>query len=289
MTVEDSAADPTNVTDGGMTGEHPTRHALPVLVAPSLGSELNTIRHPLTPIACWPLGDVRFEFDSSFVKPEVRTETPLLAALLEKHATTERPSMSIFGHTDPVGNDDFNKVLSGRRARAIHALLTRDAAAWEELFTSAVGSDAWGTVTIDVMLATVGEGSMTAMARRRTDPRGHRHLVTSRGRGNAVKCQASHVRLERLTTELRWPEPARARCSPLAPIDVRETHIADARLDPVDPREPGPIEIAILHTAVRERELERLAGHGIAILVEQDNLDERLQNRCRRALRQRGG
>ena len=158
MTVEDSAADPTNVTDGGMAGEHPTRHALPGLVAPSLGSELNTIRHPLTPIACWSLGDVRFEFDSSFVKPEVRTETPLLAALLEKHATAERPSMSIFGHADPVGNDDFNKVLSGRRARAIHALLTRDAAAWEELFTSAVGGDAWGTVAIDVMLAAVGEG-----------------------------------------------------------------------------------------------------------------------------------
>ena len=40
--------------------------------------------------------------------------------LLKEHP--ESP-LSIFGHADPVGNDEYNKGLSGRRATVIYALL----------------------------------------------------------------------------------------------------------------------------------------------------------------------
>jgi len=40
----------------------------------------------------------------------------------------------IFGHTDVSGEAPLNKELSERRAKAVYALLTHDADAWEELF-----------------------------------------------------------------------------------------------------------------------------------------------------------
>ena len=43
-----------------------------------------------------------------------------LADLLKKEP--ELP-LSVFGHADPVGNDDYNKQLSGRRATVVYALL----------------------------------------------------------------------------------------------------------------------------------------------------------------------
>lgn len=86
---------------------------MPLLVAPTTSAETNAFRDALTPVACWAIGDVRFEFDSSFVKPEVASETPLLARLLQRHARGDvPPTLSVFGHADPVGQDDYNKQLS---------------------------------------------------------------------------------------------------------------------------------------------------------------------------------
>jgi len=64
--------------------------------------------------------------------------------------------MSIFGHADPTGDDPYNKALSGRRATAIYALLTRDTDKWEKLFSSPFGGDNWGLRTIQRMLSTIG-------------------------------------------------------------------------------------------------------------------------------------
>ena len=144
--------------EGGFAAEHPT-HRLPILlVAPSTSpGEFNAIRFAHVPFACWSLGDVRFEFESSFIKPEVAEETPLLAQLLEKHTHAGvRPAPCIFGHADPVGDDDFNKELSGRRASAVYALLTRDADRWEHLFSHPFAGDHWGQAAIHRMLAAVG-------------------------------------------------------------------------------------------------------------------------------------
>jgi hypothetical protein len=58
----------------------------------------------------------------------------------------------VFGHADPIGNDDYNKQLSGRRATAIYALLTRDTNLWERLFSQPFGNDKWGRKSLETML-----------------------------------------------------------------------------------------------------------------------------------------
>jgi hypothetical protein len=136
-----------DVSDGGHSGDHPEMN-FHVAVAPtsSDGDAFNTIRPALMTVACWRLDDVRFEFDSSFLLPEAQAELRRLSSL-----RTEYPDspMSIFGHADPVGNDDFNKKLSGNRSRAIYAVLTRNTDMWETLHND----HGWGLKSTQRILA----------------------------------------------------------------------------------------------------------------------------------------
>lgn len=143
------------VTDGGVAGNHPTRLIHSVLVGPSTNGEFNTIEEDLSPEACVRLDDVRFEFESSVIGPEAATELKLLSKLIKEKPN--RPA-SVFGHADPVGDDDYNKQLSGRRAEAMYALLTRKTALWEKLYSTqlAGGSDNWGVKSIQLMLTKLG-------------------------------------------------------------------------------------------------------------------------------------
>jgi len=155
-------------TLGGITGDHRPKELPPVLVAPATADEKNTYKDPLVVVACWRMDDIRFEFDSSFVSPDAREEMQLLAILRKKHP---QAPLSIFGHADPVGNDIYNKKLSGRRARAIYGMLTRDTDLWEELFSDKDGTeDHWGDKAIERMRATLGitDTSKTTSATRAT-------------------------------------------------------------------------------------------------------------------------
>lgn len=67
----------------------------------------------------------------------------------------------IFGHSDPTGDEDYNKVLSGRRAEAIYAVLTHDVARWERLYTSQTGGDNWGAKNVKLMLEALGYTKVT--------------------------------------------------------------------------------------------------------------------------------
>ncbi len=116
---------------GGIVGNLAPRARVVLPLAPTHEKEHNTIRPTIFPIACWKADDVNFDFDSSFVRPGVAVQTPRFRALMEQHPGAP---LSVFGHADPVGNDDYNKALSGRRARAVYAMLTRDPKIWEELF-----------------------------------------------------------------------------------------------------------------------------------------------------------
>jgi hypothetical protein len=102
-------------------------------VAPSLPEDatFNTFRPLLMPVACWRLDDQRFEFDSSFILPETRGDLKRLATM---HDDYKDSPMCLFGHADPVGKEGYNKTLSGSRAKATYALLTRNLDMWEELF-----------------------------------------------------------------------------------------------------------------------------------------------------------
>lgn len=110
-------------------------------VAPTdVDSEHNTIREPLMPIAAWELEDAHFAFDSSVLLPSMTSELGSLIALVR--ANPGAP-IAIFGHADPVGQDGYNKLLSGRRATALFALLTRRVDLWEHLHQHPMGHDDW--------------------------------------------------------------------------------------------------------------------------------------------------
>jgi len=149
---------------GGISGEHaPGGEQLEFLVGPSTSSEFNTAHLRLIPIACWRVDDVRFRFDSSFPlfdlssdasnPNDIRAELKALSDLVKAHPASP---LSVFGHADPVGNDDYNKTLSGRRATAIYALLIRDTSLWDNLFNKPFGGDNWHTDVLESMQKATG-------------------------------------------------------------------------------------------------------------------------------------
>jgi Putative peptidoglycan binding domain len=156
--MTDTATNPEASTAAAQTGAAP----LTAFVAPTTAAEFNTLGERLVPKACFKVEDLLFDFASSFIRPDMKDHLPELAGLRNDHKIQDPggggdifPPLSIFGHADPVGTDDFNKVLSGRRATAFYAMLVRDTDLWETLFSSPVQDDKWGTRSIQTMLSTV--------------------------------------------------------------------------------------------------------------------------------------
>ena len=152
-------------SDGGVAGEHPDADDLSLYVAPATADEYNSIRMRLIPVACWRVQDVRFAFDSSFVAAEIATEIKQLWALREDHKKPDKltgemlyPPLSIFGHADPVGTDDYNKSLSGRRATSIYALIISgtDPDKAVGLWKGIASTEKWGDSQRGVMQDTTG-------------------------------------------------------------------------------------------------------------------------------------
>jgi outer membrane protein OmpA-like peptidoglycan-associated protein len=144
---------PSKKTEGGHSASHPSRGALPVHAATSTKSERTVIREELTTVACWRLNDVRFDFGSSFVGPAAAPEFDSLHLVCQAHPGAP---LAVFGHADPIGDDEFNKLLSGRRAEAIYAILTGDFARWEKLYANPLGGDYWGSKHIQIILGALG-------------------------------------------------------------------------------------------------------------------------------------
>ena len=142
-----------SVSEAGISADHADQTAFPVRVSPTREDHGNTIRQPLTPIACWRVDDPRFHFDSSFLRTDAEPEFTALCELSAKYP--DAPA-TLFGHADPTGNDDYNKTLSGRRVEAVYAVVTRNADMWERLYSQPFQGDAWGVKSEQVMLAAVG-------------------------------------------------------------------------------------------------------------------------------------
>jgi hypothetical protein len=146
----------------GAVSVHPQRLELPALVAPipqeRQASAFNTIREPLVAIGCMRLPHRAFAFDSSFIGPEAENRLTKFASLMTLLKTQDPaddpdfPPISLFGHADPVGNDDYNARLSGRRALAVYGLLTRDTVLWKKLSAGWEG-DQWGRRALRTMLS----------------------------------------------------------------------------------------------------------------------------------------
>jgi hypothetical protein len=145
-----------SLTPVTLSGTHPVSDELLLPVGAATGNEFNRVRLRLIPKACFRVEDNHFEFDSSFILPFGLTfNVDPLKKLLERHPGSK---LSVFGHADPVGRDDYNKTLSGRRAQALYALLVRDVRLWEDLYYDhdTNGKDEWGVRAVQIMLNQVG-------------------------------------------------------------------------------------------------------------------------------------
>lgn len=158
--------------DGGVSGDHPAAEPFGLLVAPSTADQFNAVSLGLIPIACFRVDDVEFQFDSSFPLPAVQGSMHEFQALRKGNENIDGAPISIFGHADPSfqGNfelgsatqqsgDDYNKDLSGRRARAVYGLLIRDTALWDDLYKNHLGHDVWGEASIRTMLEAIDGGN----------------------------------------------------------------------------------------------------------------------------------
>ena len=100
---------------------------------------------------CVMVKGICFEFDSSFIRPSVVDDLKRLEQELKKHADGK---VMIFGHTDKVGPDDYNKGLSERRARSVYAFITNDADEWEKLYNDP--KEKWGLKVVQTILKDLG-------------------------------------------------------------------------------------------------------------------------------------
>lgn len=91
---------------------------------------------PVRPVAAMPLpppppprpsvcnekiaGMVFFEFDSTVIRPDAQTT---ITALSEQVKACARTALSVVGHTDQAGSDDYNIALSRQRADVVAAAM----------------------------------------------------------------------------------------------------------------------------------------------------------------------
>lgn len=151
-------------SDAGTAASHRLRGREPLRVAPSVGQEFNAVELDLVPTACLGLRDTVFAFDSSFVKPDagnvlVSKLLARLQPLRQRHADAggRLPRLSVFGHADPTGKDEYNKTLSGRRAKAVYGLLTHRVDLWQQIHDTPLGGDDWkANGAVDTMRRSLG-------------------------------------------------------------------------------------------------------------------------------------
>src|SRR5579884_971521 len=151
-----------DASDFGTAASHDAQTQLPILAGPSTAQEFNTVGLNLPPVACMSLHDLVFDTDSSFVMPDAARVLHNLPALRQGHRNKagDLPLISIFAHADPSGGDEYNKPLSGRRARAVYGLLIHDVTVWDRLYNSPAGGDDWKKKNVlDTIRAALGDGA----------------------------------------------------------------------------------------------------------------------------------
>ena len=82
------------------------------------------------------LGDVLFDTGKAELKSDANTNLSKLAAFLNKYPDR---TVLIEGHTDTVGNEDYNKALSQRRADSVKVWLMKLGVKSDRLVTSGKG------------------------------------------------------------------------------------------------------------------------------------------------------
>ncbi|HGG65399.1 MAG TPA: OmpA family protein, partial [Rhodobacteraceae bacterium] len=70
--------------------------------------------------------DILFDVDSTYVRPDLRSDLGKLAANLRKYPNS---TVDVFGHTDNTGAASYNQNLSTRRAQAVASVLVNSGVA----------------------------------------------------------------------------------------------------------------------------------------------------------------
>lgn len=122
-------------TTHGISAEHQNK-SIKELRAPLLDSQeeppINT-KIPLPIETCWKVEDICFEFNSLIVKNDKGTIEEFKELANQIKNKPDAP-ISIFGHADPIGDDDYNHKLSVYRAKAIYGILIQDVKIWKEIY-----------------------------------------------------------------------------------------------------------------------------------------------------------
>ena len=100
-------------------------------------------------LECCTIPGITFAFDKSFIRPSVVEHIKPLEEAFAKHPDAK---IMVFGHTDKVGDEVYNKKLSERRAKSVYAFITDDADTWEALYNQ----EKWGIRVIQEILKDLG-------------------------------------------------------------------------------------------------------------------------------------
>lgn len=112
-------------------------------------NKITLVRKKPNLLGCSSLPGVTFEFGISFIRPTVVDH---LGSLMQMRRKYPNAKIVIFGHTDKVGGDQFNKELSERRAKSVYAFITNQENEWENLY----GAEKWGIRIIQTILKDFG-------------------------------------------------------------------------------------------------------------------------------------
>ena len=104
---------------------------------------------PKTLLECVCVPGGTFEFDKSFIHPSIAPHIKKLEKAIKKFPDAK---IIVFGHTDRVGDEMYNKKLSERRAESTYAFVTDQPDIWERLYNQ----ENWGTRVIQTILKDLG-------------------------------------------------------------------------------------------------------------------------------------
>ena len=79
--------------------------------------------------------DVLFDFDKAVLRPEASPALEKVAVVIQSF---EHPQVTVEGHSDNVGADDYNQKLSERRAQAVQSWLA------SRKVTAPIATRGWG-------------------------------------------------------------------------------------------------------------------------------------------------
>lgn len=87
----------------------------------------------LTPAGCWQIDLVNFDFDKAKIREDEKAGLNEVAKVMQENANIK---LEIQGHTDNMGPDAYNKVLSEKRAKAVREYLIAKGVAGNRLESS---------------------------------------------------------------------------------------------------------------------------------------------------------